>query len=160
MAALRSAREKLAGGEKLSGAERKAVQQVGRFFGSGSTSVRGIDRALGNAGKVLGELQGSKQAFAGNNGNMAEAFGRFGVELDRQNFFSASIGHQAFTLAHEAGHTSGVAPTDFSSNGTMAGAYGYRNALDRAARSPSDTFIHADTVPYAFGLRRPGDPNE
>ncbi|HQV02221.1 RHS repeat-associated core domain-containing protein [Novosphingobium sp.] len=160
---LQSARDKLARGEKLSGPERRAVGQVGRFFGSGSTSIRGIDRALGNANRVVAELNGAKPAFAGNNGQMAIAvFGGAGVELDRKNFFNASIDNQAFTLGHEAGHTSGVAPIDFgtSGGGRSIGPYGYSNALTRAQYWPSQTFEHADTVPYAFGLRRTGDPAE
>ncbi len=153
---------KMADGGKLSGSERGAVREVGKFFGSSNASVKGIDRALSNAGKGLGELQGSKPAFAGNNGQMAQARAGFGVELNRKNFFGASIGHQAFVLAHEAGHTSRIAPRDFgNTDGVVTvGPYGYTNAVTRASRWPSSTFSHPDTVPYAFGLRRPGEPDE
>jgi RHS repeat-associated protein len=109
MSALQSARDKMAAGSKLNSSERSAVREVGKFFGSSSANVKGIDRALSNAGKVLSELQGSKPAFAGSNGQMAQAKAGFGVELDRKNFFGASTGHQAFVLAHEAGHTSRIA---------------------------------------------------
>lgn len=154
--ALQSARDKIAKGGTLSAGEKSAVGQIGKFFGAGSTNAKGIDRAIGNARSVLGELRGSKAAFAGSNGHMAVAMGRFGVELDRKNFFnsrSSTKNNQAFVLAHEAGHTSGIAPIDFAIGGPpYVGVYGETNALRRAEKYPSETWNHADTVPYAFGL--------
>ena len=157
---LQSARNKLASGAKLTNTERRATREIGRFFGSGSANIKGIDKAISKASGVLGELRSDKPATMGSHDSMARAIaGGAGITLGSK-FFNAGIDSQAFTLGHEGSHTSGIAPIDFAINygDQYIGPYGFTNAIKRAQLTPNRAAMHADTVPYAFGLRRDGDP--
>ncbi|MFC4290804.1 RHS repeat-associated core domain-containing protein [Sphingorhabdus arenilitoris] len=159
---LTTARDKLAAGEKLSRDEKRSVSQIGRFFGSGSANIKGIDKAIGGANKVLQELRSNKPAILGNHGALAQAFpGGRGIALGAK-FFNVGVNSQSFTIGHEAAHTSGIAPKDFGIivGSQYIGAYGYNSAIQRAQLAPQRALEHADTVPYAFGLRRDGDPEQ
>lgn len=154
---LQGASEALTNGDALSDAQNAALSDLNTFFGSKGEGVDGINTALDLGSAVLGELKGDKPAVLGSHDTIgrSRAGGRV-LSLGR-SFFSAGRHTQRFTLAHEASHTSGIAPRDFGTNlrdGTTIGPYFMQNAILRGQRVPSAAIRHPDSIPYALGFRR------
>lgn len=154
---LQGASEALTNGDALSDAQNAALSDLNTFFGSKGEGVDGINTALDLGNAVLGELKGDKPAVLGSHDTIGRSMMGGRVLSLGRSFFSAGRHTQRFTLAHEASHTSGVAPIDFGSrvrNAPDIGLYGYGNAVRRGALLPNAAIRHPDSIPYALGFRR------
>jgi hypothetical protein len=156
---LRGAQVALSKGDNLTEEQSEALADLSSFLGTSGEGVEGVSTAISLGNSVLAEFKGDKIAFLGDTEFAAESvLGGRALELG-EKFFSSDHGKfdRQFTLAHEATHTSGIAPRDFAANladGTYIAPYGMRAALLRGKRTPRDTLRHPDSVPYALGFRR------
>jgi len=156
--ALKGIQSKIDSGKKLTSAEQKVADSVSKVLGKGAgTNSKALGNLIDKAGKIQGELNGSKPAeFGGENKFFSADAGNPTKLVLYQSFFSSSEKYQSQTVAHEGFHH-GTGLKDIgqqTNNGDYIGPYGYQNAIRRADyyHNPLEAMRNPDAVTYALGF--------